>query len=159
MSKGFIITTENRSQLYLIWMVYISINAALSLFLAFNSYKASLDRYGIVVGVLSFVVLYAELDRHFVINKRIEWHKILVLSVIIKSITQLVPVIELGAGVCATYLVDAAIGRVPFVSVYLQTLIDGAILSIFVAFISFPTHFICTALKNRPNLGKSIIAG
>ncbi len=159
MNDRFIITSDNRLHLYLVWLVYVSINAAISLYLAFDLYKASLDRYGIVTGLLSFVILYAELDRLFITSKNFDFHKILVVSVVLKAATQLLPIIEIGAGICATYLVESLIGNVPFLSVYLQTMIDGAILSVVVAIISVPTRIAFRAIKNRHLIESRISAG
>lgn len=149
MSRSCVLSIKNRCGLYTVWFLLVGLNALLSLVLAFSEYRDTLDRAGIATGILSYVVIYAELDRHFIVNKFEEWHKTLLISVVVKAFTQLLPVIEVATGFLSIQLVESVIGEIMFVSVYLKTLLDGALLSVVVMLITLPARSIYRFINNR----------
>ena len=126
----------NRAKLYLLWLVLVSLNAVFSFFVAFTEYKSPLDRVGIVMGVLTFLVFYAELDYQYCSENKFSLHRLLIIGAVLKSLTQCVPVIEIVVGAVSVAVVEAVLDKTPFFSTYLITLMDGLVLSLVLTVIS-----------------------
>ena len=122
--------TNNRATLYLLWTVLVGLNAVFSFYVALGEFHIPLDRAGIAMGVVTFIVFYAELDYHYCSENNVSLHRLLIIGAVLKSLTQCLPVIELIVGAVSISIASSVLNKTPFFSTYLITLLDGIILSL-----------------------------
>jgi len=135
--------------IYLKWCFLIGINVIVSTFFASEIMTTTGGALGVYLGIMTFVFLYARIDIYLMNRKREKWRKALYIGVAIKSLFQLFPIIDLTTGLMATEMVNNLLehdvltdDHVIFMEIYLITVIDGLILSLFVAIITLSTRIL-----------------
>jgi hypothetical protein len=121
---------------WLKWSLIVWLNAALSFFLALNSYPHWMDRAAIIAGIFTFVLGYIIVDQHLVNSGRTHLSKALFWGASLKVLTQFFPHIEILTGLLAVAFVRGVFGEITFLSAYLTTILDGLLLSLLVAMIT-----------------------
>ncbi len=114
------------------WTLLVWLNAAVSLVLAADFMKEWLDALGVILGIFTFVGFYSLLDYRLLQAKATRMRRLLLISVLIKALTQVFPIIEMFSGMIAASIVQQIFGPVPFIRTYFTTVIDGVLLSVIV---------------------------
>jgi len=132
------------------WTILIWLNAAFSFFIAYTSNFDSLNEVlGLVCGVFTFVALYSYLDFSLLKRNKESLRKWLLIGVVLKAVTQILPAIQIITGMIAVSCVgvifrhvvpgfknyasdgfSAISSRDSFMATYLATVIDGILLSV-----------------------------
>lgn len=120
-----------RRTAYARWTVLVAMNACYSAWAAVMFFKSLPDLAGMLAGIATFVVAYAKLDIHLANQGAQLRRQQLIVAAIFKSLTQLVPVLEMHGGILAAKIVAGTIGPIPFLTTYLMTIFDGLWLSMF----------------------------
>lgn len=123
--------------IFLKWTVIVWLNAIISLIFAIEPNTTVIDILGIVSGVFTFVFIYTAVDWYLIQMDKQNLRKSLLISTLLKALTQFYPMIEIMTGVLATDAIKYLIGKVDFFSMYFATVLDGILLSIIVAFLMF----------------------
>jgi|GEM_PF-1542357 len=123
------------SSRYQKWGLIVVLNSIISFYFAVTMGKGPglLDVLGMLAGIATFVVVYAELESWLVREGHHKAARQLVIAALLKALTQLAPALEIAAGMISLQSVNFAIGYTPFISHYLTTLLNGALLSLAVA--------------------------
>lgn len=111
------------------WTALVWLNAGVSYGLALTLLQTAWDHLAVIAAVFSFVALYTALDLRLAARGRIDLQQMLLFGVVVKALTQCFPMIEMLTGALAIDAVKATIGEVPWLSLYLITLLDGMLLS------------------------------
>lgn len=144
----------DKRSVYSYWIVCVLINASLPLMFASDLIKTCPQYAGISAAILTFIIIYSELDSYVLKTHHADWSKQLRISGALKVLTFLLPVIETICGVISISIVEALVHSVTWVSnapnnsslfspesetgfwpSYLVTLLTGVLLSIVVGVI------------------------
>ncbi len=116
--------------LILKWLVFCSSNAIFSFLMAFSvEYAKRYDVISMLLGVLTFVLLYAYIEMGMVKNQHVTRRKIMLVGVIIHIPLQFIPVADLFLGILSITIIKKLPISYPF-DVYAITLVQGVFLSI-----------------------------
>jgi hypothetical protein len=133
---------------FLVWTLLVWLNSAVSFYFAVSGYKQPADILGIIGGVFTFVAIYTAVDYHLDKIKAIKLRESLVVTAIIKALTQFYPAIEMFTGILSTEFIRyLSFDQIPFISTYLITVTDGILLSIVIVFFILIRKFF-TYLRN-----------
>ena len=147
----------NHLTVYLKWCFLIGINVIVSTIFVSDIMKTSTGAMGVFAGIMTFVFLYARIDIFLRGKGKEKWRKALYIGVVIKSLFQLFPMIDLLTGAMAVDMVTKLFGHdvlmtnsLVFTEIYLTTVIDGLILSVLAAILTLSTRiFYSSALGKK----------
>lgn len=122
---------------YLKWSLLVGINTILSLFFAFEFMQTIQGALGVILGIITFILLYILLDTYIERKKKARWRKSLFIGVSLFSLTQLFPPIVMISGAASLEASRKLFGLsknadLHFLATYATTIIDGFILSVMV---------------------------
>lgn len=121
--------------LFIRWCLLVTLSAIAGFIGGLLNDEPSLQYIaGMLLGILTFIFIYYGLDKFLIKIQRDDLRKSLKLSIYIKMVLQLIPVIDGMAGAFAINIVEDTVGSEPeILFTYLATLLVGFILSWFVA--------------------------
>jgi len=162
--------SSTRQHVYLRWTCLVLCNAAFPFFLSMAVVKSPAQIIGVALAVISFIVIYAEVDTWAINKRHLVFSKHLRLSAAIKIATVILPFIDMICGMVAISLTHLISGiNLEHVNdhhstttillsspqeaclTYITTMIDGVLLSLFVAAIMLLVRFINRLRTNRKN--------
>ena len=148
--------------IYLKWCFLVGINVIVSTFFAMDIMKRPEGALGVILGILTFVFIYARMDIFLLNHGKIKWRNALYIGVAIKSLFQLFPMIDLITGAMASQMVSNLVGydilmndNVVFFEIYLTTIIDGLLLSILALVLTLSSRLIYNDVKKSGNQPKA----
>ncbi len=122
----------NTFLIFIKWTAIVWLNAIVSFILAVDSGTSDIDILAMICGVFTFVFMYTAFDLYLIKINNQNLRKSLLISTLIKALTQFYPMIEMITGILAINAVTV-IDDITFLSTYLTTVLDGILLSIIVA--------------------------
>jgi hypothetical protein len=117
----------------LLWAVLVFVNAIVGLYFSLSGADAISDVAAISCGVLTFMLVYIEIDYRLGIWGYATLRRRLVTGAILRALLQLYPVVDMGVGIVSVGLVNSTIGDLIFLSMYLSVLTHAFLLSLIVA--------------------------
>lgn len=127
---------------YLKWSLIVGLNTIFSIAIVFDHLTTVSGALGIVVGIISFIILYVKLDNYLKRTNKKEWRKSLLIATIMMGLFSLYPVIPIVSGAIAldttswllsspspSSLTSFGIKDSGFFSILITTLLSGMILS------------------------------
>jgi len=121
---------------YYKWAVLVTANTVFSLVFALDFMKTPQRALGVILGIISFIIIYAKLESYLIKTNRDKWRKALIISVCCLALFLLFPGFPLLSGALALELSEDILGlngslryHLSFFSIYLVTIIDGLLLS------------------------------
>lgn len=121
--------------LFLKWTFLVWLNAVISFAIAVEEFNSLGHRLGIICGIFTIILVYTLEDLKLKTEGRNDLRNSLIISVMLKSLFQFYPIIEIVSGTIALIMVSAFV-EYSFIHTYLATIVDGVILS-FVMIIIF----------------------
>jgi hypothetical protein len=147
------------------WTILVWLNAAVSFFFAVaEGFDSIPEVLGITCGVFTFVALYSFIDFRLLQQGKGSLRKWLLVGVIIKVFTQLLPALQMISGILSLFCIEFLISifsKLPgiqpisrlamnradsFFIPYFTTVINGVILSLVVALLVFIVKLVATKL-------------
>lgn len=121
---------------YYKWAVLVSANTVFSLIFASDFMKTPQRALGVILGIISFIIIYANLENYLLKTDRMKWRKALVIGVGATALLLLFPIVPMASGALALEisgdildLRGSGYQHISFFSMYLTTIIDGLLLS------------------------------
>lgn len=121
---------------YYKWAVLVGANTVFSLIFASDFMKTPQRALGVILGIISFIIIYANLENYLLKTDRMKWRKALVIGVGATALLLLFPIVPMASGALALEisgdildLRGSGYQHISFFSMYLTTIIDGLLLS------------------------------
>lgn len=145
---------------YLKWSLLVSVNTVISLFFAFEYMQKIQGKLGVMLGIITFILLYVLLDTYFEQKNKIRWRKSLVIGTGAFSLTQFFPPIAMISGLASLEASRNLFGlsqhaELSFFATYTATIIDGFILSVLVMLLMVIIRLIFMFVDNRASAPKT----
>lgn len=117
----------------MLWAGLVWVNAIVGLYFSLSGADSGWDVSAILCGVLTFMLVYIEIDYRLGLWGYATLRRRLVAGAIIRAGLQVYPVIDMVAGIASVQLINHLIGDVTFLSLYLTVLTHALLLSLAVA--------------------------
>ena len=125
--------------IYLKWGLLVGFNSVFSILFALDFMKSFSGALGVILGMATFVFLYAKFDSFLSDTRKKEWQMALTIGVGSMIVLLLYPAIPMLSGALALdisgsilHLPASGAQHSSFFSIYLTTIIDGILLSLLV---------------------------
>ena len=146
--------SDERHHIYKRWVLLVLLNAAYPFLLSLMTMESNTQIVGVVLGIISFIIIYAELENYLLQHRYQTLSKQLRLSALLKVTTVFLPFIDLIVGSVSIEITkvitsinlqsyqtkveaySSSLGNLKLISAaYITTMIDGILLSLLVALI------------------------
>jgi len=142
---------------YLKWTLLVSVNTLISLLFAVQFMQKIQGILAVVLGIITFILLYISLDTYLEQKKKTRWRKSLTIGVATFSLTQFFPPIAIISGMTSLeisrYLFGLSNnGELGLFATYTTTIVDGFILSVLVMILTTIIRLIFMFIDNKSSI-------